>query len=60
MALTDQERERIREEEWIRLQARQDFNRHNRGTLGTTPRIMAFAGVFVTLALLLFSLARTS
>jgi hypothetical protein len=31
MALTDQERERIREEEWVRLQAQADFYKTNPG-----------------------------
>ena len=31
MALSDQERDRIREEEWIRLQARADFYKTNPG-----------------------------
>jgi hypothetical protein len=28
MALSTEERERIREEEWVRAQAREDFRRH--------------------------------
>jgi hypothetical protein len=28
MALSNEERERIREEEWVRAQAREDFKRH--------------------------------
>jgi len=31
MALSNEERERIREEEWVRLQAREDFSKTNPG-----------------------------
>jgi hypothetical protein len=56
MALTDQERTRIREEEWVRLQTQEDFERSRQKTW-SRPRIVALA--FVGAALLLFGLVRT-
>ena len=56
MALTDQERTRIREEEWVRLQTQEDFERSRQKTW-SSPRIVALA--FVGAALLLFGLVRT-
>jgi exonuclease VII large subunit len=60
MALTDQERARIREEEWVRLQAQEDFNRSRQKLLWSAPRIIAVVSAFAGAALLLlFTLART-
>jgi hypothetical protein len=60
MSLTDQERARIREEEWVRLQAQEDFNRHRQKTPWSVARVIALASAFAGLALLLlFGLART-
>jgi hypothetical protein len=47
MALSKEERERIREEEWVRAQAREDFKRH--GT-PKSPSENPFVGMMVMFA----------
>lgn len=66
MPLSDQDRDRIREEEWVRLQAREDFYKQN-GGLSWGPRygwgrrkhpgyFLAFVGI-VAFAAVLISVA---
>jgi len=50
MALSNEERERIREEEWVRAQARDDFKRH--GT-PNRPGQNPFVGMVVMFASIL-------
>ena len=59
MALTDLERERIREEEWIRLQARENSRRTTQGASAHRPRAITFAAAFAGVLVLLFSLVRS-
>jgi hypothetical protein len=50
MALSAEERERIREEEWVRAQAREDFKRQaTRGPMGQN----AFVGMVAMFGLVL-------
>jgi hypothetical protein len=56
MALTEQERARIREEEWVRLQAQEDFRRTGR-KMWKAPVI---AAACMGIALLAIGLLRTN
>jgi hypothetical protein len=58
MALSDQERDRIREEEWLRLQTAEEFRRQHRTGLLTQPGAIAVGASLVILVL--FSLLRTA
>jgi hypothetical protein len=59
MSLSNQERDRIREEEWIRLQVAGEFRRQHRAGWFTEPRAIGLGVAVVALGGLLFSLMRT-
>jgi hypothetical protein len=59
MSLSEQERDRIREEELLRLQVAEEFRRQHRASWFTEPRVIGLGVVAVALGGLLFSLMRT-
>ena len=54
MPLSDDEKTRIREEEWVRLQAREDFKRSTIQTMHQ--KTFAFGSIFVAVAFALLVL----
>jgi len=59
MSLSEQERDRIREEELLRLQVAEEFRRQHRGSWFTEPRAIGLGVAVVALGGLMFSLMRT-
>jgi len=59
MALSTEERERIREEELLRLQVAEEFRRQHRTSWFAEPRMIGFALAAVALVGVLYSLVRT-
>ena len=60
MALSDEDRARIREEEWIRLQTAEEFRRALRPAWLTEPRAIGLGVFGVVFAALLFALMRSA
>jgi hypothetical protein len=59
MSLSNQERDRVREEEWIRLQVAEEFRRQHHAGWFTEPRAIGLGVAAVALGGLLFSVMRT-
>lgn len=57
MALTDEEKQRIREEELVRLLARDEYQTRKRRTL--TPVVIGAVSAVVAVLILAFSILRT-
>jgi hypothetical protein len=55
MVLTEEERQRIREEEWVRLQARQDFRQTNPRMTSLERMIAVSVPLFVVATIIFFT-----